>query len=124
MNHFIFKVLLLSLFLMSFQGEKDCTNLPNTFSSYEQASNLVKSSVFKLHENVNTSKSSWIRAVNYYSCDSKKGFLIIKTDQGEYIHQNLPIEVWREFKNASSFGSYYSDNIRGNYKLNLNFIKN
>ena len=115
----IFRVFIISLFLMSFQGGKDCTKLPNIFSNYQQACTLVKSSVFRLHENVDTSNSSWIRAANYYSCDSKTGFLIIKADQTEYIHQNVPINVWYAFKNASSFGSYYSSNIKGRYAIKL-----
>ena len=98
---------------------QDCNKLPKSFSSYEQAKSLVKSSTFKIKESVNTSKSSWIRGASFYSCDSKKGFLIINTDSKEYIHQNVPIEIWREFKNAGSFGSYYSNYIRGKYRLIL-----
>ena len=98
---------------------QDCNKIPSSFRSYEQAVQIVKSSTFKIRESVNTSKSSWIRAASFYSCDSQKGFLIIRTDDREYIHQNVPIEVWRGFKNASSFGSYYSNNIRGRYRLIL-----
>jgi len=98
---------------------QDCSKLPASFSSYEQASSLVKATPFKIKESVNTSKSSWIRGATYYSCDSKKGFLIIKTDDREYIHQNVPIEIWNGFKGASSFGSYYNSILKGNYNVIL-----
>lgn len=98
---------------------QDCNKIPSTFSSYEKAKTFVKTSVFKIKETIDTSKSSWIRGAAFYSCDGQKGFLIIKTDKKDYIHQNVPIEIWREFKSATSFGSYYSNYIRGNYKLIL-----
>jgi hypothetical protein len=98
---------------------QDCNNLPTTFASYDQAVSLVKASTFKTKESVDTSKSSWIRGVTFYSCDGVKGFLILKTDSREYIHQNVPIEVWRGLKNADSFGNYYNNYIRGKYILML-----
>ena len=96
-----------------------CKNIPSSFSNYEQAFKTVKSSSFNLKETVDTSKSSWIRGATYLSCDSRTGFLIINTGDREYIHQGVPLEVWRAFKNASSFGNYYNSNIRGKYRLKI-----
>ena len=110
-------LLLLGASQISFS--QDCSKLPTSFTSYDQASNLVKSSTFKTHETVNTSKSSWIRGADYYSCDGQKGYLIIKADNKEYIHQNVPKETWNSFTKASSFGSYYNNFIKGNYRLTL-----
>jgi|ERR1035437_2393862 hypothetical protein len=121
MKHVVFLSTILLLWTIQITCGQDCNKLPTSFTSYAQASQLIKSSTFKMHESVNTSKSSWVRGASYYSCDSNKGFLIIKTDNGEYVHQNVPVEVWRSFKNASSFGSYYDHFIKGNYRLNLNF---
>lgn len=101
-------------------GQQPCDKLPETFQSYSQASKLIKSSKFKISESINTSKSSWIRGASYYSCDGKTGFLIIATDTKDYIHNNVPIEIWEQFKNAESFGSYYSNNIKGRYRLTIN----
>lgn len=98
---------------------QDCNRLPTSFANYDQALAQVKSASFKIKESVNTSKSSWIRSVMYYSCDSRKGFLIIKTDDREYIHQDVPIEIWNGFKNATSFGSYYDSYIKRRYKVIL-----
>jgi hypothetical protein len=109
----------LLLFILHPCVGQDCNKIPSSFSSYEQATNLVKSATFKIKESVVTSESSWIREATFYSCDSKKGFLIIKTDRGENIHQNLPIEIWKGFKSASSFGNYYNNYIKGNYQIIL-----
>ncbi|WP_410743747.1 KTSC domain-containing protein [Flavobacterium sp. CG_9.10] len=47
------------------------------------------------------------------------GFLVIKTGSRAYVHQDMPNEVWESFKKADSKGSFYSRNIRGNYRLKL-----
>lgn len=121
MKHIVFLSIILLLGTLQITCGQDCNKLSTSFKSYTEASQLIKSSTFKTHESVNTSKSSWIRGASYYSCDSQKGFLIIKTDNGEYVHQNVPVEVWRSFKNASSFGSYYNNFIKGNYRLTLKY---
>lgn len=106
--------------LNAFCSAQDCKILPSSFPCYEVALKIVKAATFKVKETVDASRSSWIRGATFYSCDSRTGFLIIKTDDGEYIHQALPMEVWRGFKTAPSMGSYYQANIRNRYKLKLN----
>ena len=117
----LFFIFLIIGLCLSFQPSigQDCNKIPSSFNSYAQANQIVKASTFKLKESVNTSKSSWIRGATYFSCDLKMGFLIIVTDAKEYTHQNVPIEIWRGFKNATSFGSYYNSYIKGRYPLIL-----
>ena len=56
----------------------------------------------------------------YYSCDSKTGYLLITTAKKTYAYDNVPIEIWNKFKNADSFGKFYLSNIKGRYRLYLN----
>ena len=106
---FIFSTLLYSC------SNQNCNKLPANFSSYEEALTQIESSSFKIEESVNTSKSSWIRSASYYSCDGKKGYLLIETDSKTYIHKNIPLSVWEGFKEADSFGRFYSLKIKGVY---------
>lgn len=94
-----------------------CEKLPDHFSSYQEALNIIKSSQFKISETVNTSKSSWIKAASFYSCDGQTGFFIFKAGAKEYIHRDMPYQIWVSFKRAASFGSYYQLNIKGKYQL-------
>lgn len=89
------------------------------FRSYSDAVRTVENTNFKIEEKLNTSRSSWIRGASFYSCDGIVGYLIIGTDKQEYIHKNVPIEIWNGFKRAKSFGSYYNQYIKGRYRLNL-----
>lgn len=113
---FLFLLLILSCSKEP-QRISDCSEIKLPFNTYEDLITVVESSKFTIEDKADTSKSSWIRSAKYYSCDGKTGYLIYSTDKQNYIHQNIPIEVWNEFKNADSFGSYYNKNIKGKYRL-------
>lgn len=99
------------------QNISDCSKITSPFKTYEEAKNTVESVAFEYTDEVDTSKSSWIRGAQYYSCDGSTGYLVYQTDKKEYIHQHVPIEVWKEFKNAESFGSFYNKNLKHKYKV-------
>ena len=101
------------------QENTSCQNLPEIFENYEDAHSKIHKTKFYFIENLNTSKSSWIRGASYFSCDGKFGFLSIYTDKKEYIHQNVPIELWNSFKQAESFGRFYNKHIKHKYHLKI-----
>ncbi len=98
----------------------NCKEIPNSFSNYNKAKEIVLSSNFKLTDEADVSDSSWITSAKYFSCDGFFGFFVIETGNRTYIHQDIPYGVWEKFKNSVSKGSFYSRNIRGNYRLKLN----
>ena len=108
----------LSLVLLSCSGQ-DCKQIPSHFNTYEQAISFIKKATFKYKDVANTANSSWIRSASFYSCNSTKGYFILKTDTKEYLHSSVPLTLWNQFKNASSFGSFYDRNIKGRYRFNL-----
>ncbi len=107
-------------FFLSASCSTDCDKIPSTFKTYSEAISAIKGATFKLKESVNTDKSSWIRGASYYSCDGELGYFILKTDKNEYLYSMVPIEIWNGFKEASSFGTYYNENIKNNYQFKLN----
>ena len=96
---------------------QNCADLPQHYSSYAEAITSVKKASFAFTDVANISESSGIRAASYYSCDGETGYLIFATDKQEYIHENVPINVWIEFKNAESFVWYYDRNIKYRYRM-------
>jgi hypothetical protein len=114
-----FIVLTFSFLLLNSCGEQDCDTLDKTFDTYKSALNIIKSADFKFTDDCNTSKSSWIYHAEYFSCNGKTGFLIIETKSQTYIHDEVPIEIWNEFKKAESFGKYYNRNLKGRFRLTL-----
>ena len=63
-------------------------------------------------EVLDTSESSWIGGAWY---DEGNQYMIINLNGTNYHHCGLLKEVWRGLKRASSFGSYYTKQIRGKY---------
>ena len=110
--------LLLILFTFSCKSQ-DCDTLPISFNSYKQATQTIPNTGFNYSDDVNTSQSSWIRTAKYYSCDEAYGFLILVTDKKDYIFQDVPLDIWKGFKNADSFGKYYNNYIRNMYQLKI-----
>ncbi len=98
-----------------------CNNLPTSFKSYDDARTQIGSAQFAFTDVADASRSSWIRGAKYLSCDKSDGFLIISTDRGLYIHQNVPLNIWYAFKSANSLGSYYNSNLKGRYQLRLGY---
>ena len=108
------------LFITLACAGQDCNNIPQTFTSPEQATQMVKSANFRIKERLDTQKSSWIRSAIYYSCDGKSGFFLLVTKAGrEYLFQDMPINMWRGFKNAQSHGQFYNQHIRNRYQLKI-----
>ncbi len=63
-------------------------------------------------ESVNTTKSSFVNGAWYNQKNSK---MIIKLSENYYQYCNVPSNIWKEFKSADSFGSYYNTNIKDSY---------
>jgi hypothetical protein len=110
--------LLSVLFLISCHGQ-NCETVPSSFKSPEKALAIVGKASFSFHESINTSKSSWISGLSFYSCNNITGFLIMETESNKYIHQEVPVSLWQKLKNSPSFGTFYNYNIKGKYKVRL-----
>lgn len=120
MNKFLFTFSICSALTFSSCRTKDCCdNLPTQFSSYDQAVSKIESSEFKIKEEANTSKSSWIKNASYYSCNGLTGYFILETSKIKYLYSDLSYQKWKEFKAAESFGSFYNENIRDKYNFDL-----
>lgn len=94
----------------------DCNYLPTRYESYHQALRYILNYKYEFSEAINKS-SSWIGESSFYSCNGTIGFLIFKTGDHVYIHSEVPLWVWNEFKNSVSIGKYYNENIKYRYQL-------
>ena len=115
----LWAAIFLSLSICSCHSQ-NCNTLPSYFHSYKEAISKIKSGSFRFTDEANTSRSSWITSAKYYSCDEVTGYFIFTTNRNyEYIHQGVPIFIWRQFKTASSLGSFYDVKIKHKYQLIL-----
>jgi hypothetical protein len=112
-------IIIFLAFLFGSCSGQNCKTLPDSYATYLKALKQVRNSSFIISEKMQTEKSSWIENAQFYSCDRIVGFMIVKTKNREYIHQNLPVVIWNKFKIAESFGSFYNNHIKNKYQLKL-----
>lgn len=111
-------IIYLSFFLLLFSCKKEIPQ-PKQFQNYEQVSAYLNDVKFSIDETTDTSESEWITSAHYQSKDGKTGFLTLGMRGKPYHFQNVPVEVWEDFKNAESKGSFYHQKIKGNYLIKI-----
>ena len=67
-------------------------------------------------EYLNTSKSSFVRGAWY---DEENDYMVINLSGTYYHYCSFPQLTWNSFSSASSFGSFYSSSIKGNYDCRI-----
>lgn len=90
---------------------------PRRFASYEEAMTEVRRTYDC--EVLEVSRSSVVYGAEYCDAGRAQGYLIVNLRGREYIHAGVPEGIWEEFRDAESMGSYYSSNLRGQYRLAL-----
>jgi hypothetical protein len=101
----------------------DCNSIQQSFTSYDQAISIIKETKFAFSDHINTNSSSWIQSASYFSCDNVSGYFIMYTQNNDYLYRDIPRTLWENFKYASSFGSFYNQNIKNNYQYYLTLNK-
>lgn len=100
--------------LLNCQSQNCNINLDN--KNYQEAIQEIKQANFDLEQKINVS-STWIKRIEYYSCDNEIGFLIMTTFKNkQYLHNYVSIDLWNKFKEADSFGRFYNSNLKGRYQ--------
>ncbi len=106
--------------LAACKGKTDCGDLTGSYKTFEEARKDITKANYPVKKMQATPESSWIKRIEYYSCDEKEGYLIIYTTRAEeYIHEHVPIAVWNEFSTSKSKGSYYNSNLVNRYPFHL-----
>jgi len=101
--------------------QAECKSFKKSFESYAEAINYVRAFPFDYQEAFNITNSSWMKRAEWYSCTGAKGYFIFITLAGkDYIHQGVPANIWKAFKETESKGSYYDAFIKGRYRFTLN----
>ncbi len=106
--------------LIACGGKTDCAELEGNYTNFIDARKEITKADFPVKNVQSTPESSWIKRIEYYSCDGATGYLIIYTTRSEeYIHKNVPMAVWEELSTSSSKGSYYNRNIVNRYVFEI-----
>ena len=105
---------------ISCNKKTNCDELTGNYTTFVEARKDITKANYPIKKVQATPESSWIKRIEFYSCDEKQGYLIIYTTRSEeYIHANVPITIWEELSTSASKGSYYNSNIVNRYPFNL-----
>lgn len=114
---------ILTLLILAFSiatQAQNCKNLPAHYQSYNEAIQKIENATFKIKDKVSCYNSSWVSSASFHSCNGSTGFFILIANNGrKYIHKEVPLSLWKQFKTANSYGRYYSRNIKGRYLFKL-----
>jgi len=114
-------VILCGTAIVACNSKTDCSELTGNYSNFIDARKDITKANYPVKKIQSTPESSWIKRIEFYSCDEEAGYLIIYTTRSEeYIHANVPMSVWDELSTSTSKGSYYNSNIINRYPFNLN----
>lgn len=106
--------------LVACKSKTDCAELTGTYTTFEEARKDITKANYPIKKIQSTPESSWIKRIEFYSCNEKEGYLIIYTTRAEeYIHSHVPMTVWNEFSTSKSKGSYYNSNLINRYPFSL-----
>ncbi len=106
--------------LISCGSKTDCHELSGTYTTFAEARKDITKADYPIKKIQLTPESSWIKRIEFYSCNEKEGYLIIYTTRAEeYIHAQVPLSIWEELSTSKSKGSYYNTHIVNRYPFNL-----
>jgi len=98
-------------------SEDNCSQTSHSWKSKKEAITQIEKTTFKTSESISTPYSNWMTSAQFYTCDDKFGFLLIKSEKNTYLHEDVPITVWNALKNAKSIAGYYNFYIKNKYKF-------
>ena len=88
-----------------------------TFGTYDEAMAYARGGEC---ESASMSRSTWIRGAEFcHRGTLGTGSLLVNLKGRWYIHEDVPNDVWREFRDAESPGGYHNRSSRRKYRLTL-----
>ena len=117
------KYFLIVLFLSNYMQvfSQDCSIEYSKFQTYDQIRSFIKAN-YKCISPLQIS-SNWIKDINYCKCDYGNGFLILETKNKFYVHRPIPYPLWKQFKSSESLGTFYTNHIKGKFRIEVSELK-
>lgn len=102
-------------FLITKAESDNCSVEFSSWKTEKEAISSIENLDFQFSETIENDTTSWLKSASFYSCDGKHGYLVVRGNQKEYIHTAVPVEVWKDLKNARSKGGFYNFYIKDKF---------
>ena len=85
----------------------NCDSLDLIGSSLSESIDLIRASTYRFDQSFRLTRKQGLQLGEYYSCDSKEGFLIIKYDGKESLYYKVEKHIWDELISSSDPEGYF-----------------
>jgi len=92
-----------------------CDSLPEIFQNKAIALDQIRAAKFRFTQQFEIVRPSGFQGANYYSCDGKNGFLLVKNDNQNIIFKDVPTKIWEEFIQSNNMEGYFLKKIKQQY---------
>ena len=85
----------------------NCDSLDIVGLSQTESISSIRASKYRFDQSFRLTRKQGFQLGEYYSCDNKEGFLIIKYDGKESLYHNVDKLIWNELISSSDPEGYY-----------------
>ncbi len=93
-------------------GFTDCDSLHLDHLEKDQAVSILRQTRFRYQQEFKLTRNQGLKHGAYYSCDGKKGYLVITFNDQDYLYFNVPLDIWEEFTKSPDPEGYFLNHIR------------
>lgn len=84
-----------------------CDSLKLNESSLDISIESIRRTKFRFDQTFKLTRKSGLQRGEYYSCDNKSGFLIIKYNDSENLYQKVEKVIWNKLTSSADPEGYY-----------------
>lgn len=85
----------------------NCDSLNIEDKSVDKSIAIIRHTKFRFNQSFQLRSKQGLQSGEYYSCDNKIGFLIIKYEGKEFLYQRVGKKTWEDFISSSDPEGYY-----------------
>lgn len=89
----------------------NCDSLDINGLSLTKSISLIRASIYRFDQSFRLTRKKGLQLGEYYSCDNKEGYLIIKYDGEEKLYHSVDKILWNELISSSDPERYYLNKI-------------
>lgn len=94
--------------------ENSCHALGNSLGNRFEAIEKIQQTEFEFIQEFKTLNIMGVQKATFYGCGAGNGYLIVETNRQPEVYQNVPRDLWEEWKIAYNIDYFYQRVLRNN----------
>ena len=84
-----------------------CDSLDLDNRDAAESMKIIRNTKFRFQQSFRLTRRQGFKGGEFYSCDNKKGYLVVKMDDQEMLYKNVELKIWEELISSSDPEGYY-----------------